>query len=308
MRPAIPYVLSALLMTAAVAFAAPALPVRLSVAEADSLTKALLADRADTEKWLKESPTSYLATVSRVDFEQRTKLTLGRDEHNDVRIDDPELKDHHLQVTVMDDSFHVKSLDAGAFFTVKGESVRNALVGPSSIQVGRFTVRLSHQRYPAIIVFDPKSPRYAEYKGMKWFAPDMAYRFVAPLTPNPKADTTIIMSTRGNARRAVRVGWFALKMGGRAVKLEAHRLLEPGVGENDMSLFFQDATTGKQSYGVGRYLEPEKLPDGRYLLDFNNCYSPACAYSPHYNCPIPSKANRLTVAVRAGEQDAHYQH
>ena len=308
MHPAIPSVLSALLMTATIAFAAPTAPVRLTPAEADSLTKVLLADRADTEKWLKESPTSYLATVSRFDFEQRTKLTIGRDGHNVVRIDDPELKDHHLQVTVMDDSFHVKSLDAGAFFTVKDEQVRNALVGPSSIKVGRFTVRLSHQRYPAIIVFDPKSPRYSEYKGMKWFAPDMAYRFVAPLTPNPKADTAIIMSTRGNARRAVRVGWFELKMGGRAVKLEAHRLLEPGVGENDMSLFFQDATTGKLSYGVGRYLEPVKLPDGRYLLDFNNCYSPACAYSPHYNCPIPSKANRLTVAVRAGEQDAHYQH
>lgn len=295
-------------LLASVAFAAPTAPIRLTPAASDSITRALLADRADTEKWLKESPTSYLATVSRVDFEQRSKLTLGRDEHNDVRIDDPEFKDHHLQVTVMGDSFHVKSLDAGAFFTVKDEAVRNALVGPSNIKVGRFTIRLSHQRYPAIIVFDPKSPRYAEYKGMKWFAPDLAYRFVAPLTLNPRPDTTTIMSTRGNERRAIRVGWFELKLAGRAVKLEAHRLLEPGVGENDMSLFFQDATTGQESYGVGRYLEPEKLPDGRYLLDFNNCYSPACAYSPHYNCPIPSKANRLKVAIRAGEQDAHYQH
>lgn len=295
-------------LMAATALAAPAAPVRLTAAQTDSLTQLLLTDRADTEKHLKENATSYLATISRVDFGERTVLTVGRDEHNDVRIADPELKDHHLQVTVMGDSFHVKSLDAGAFFVVKGESVRNALVGPSSIRVGRYMVRLSHQRYPAIIVFDPQSPRFAEYKGMKWFAPDLSYRFIAPLIRTPKVDTTVIMSTRGNARRAVRMGWFELKLAGKTVKLEAHRLLEPGVGENDMSVFFQDATTGKESYSVGRYLDPEVMPDGRYLLDFNNCYNPACAYSPHYNCPIPSKANRLKLAVRAGEMDAHYGH
>ena len=59
---------------------------------------------------------------------------------------------------------------------------------------------------------------------------------------------------------------------------------------------------------MGRYLDPEPLPDGRYVLDFNRCYNPACAYSDHYNCPIPPAANRLQVAVRAGEMDAHYMH
>lgn len=308
MRPLLAASALLLFVVTRAALAAPAPPVRLAPAEADSLTRALLADRAETEQWLKGAPTSYLATVQREDFGERSTLTLGRDSHNDVRLDDPEWQAHHLQVTVRGDSFQVKALDPHAFFTVKGDSVRNAIVGPSSIGVGRFTMRLSHQRYPAIIVFDPKSPRFAEYKGMKWFPVNFKYRFIAPLTANPKPDTTIIMSTRGNARRAVRVGWFQLKLGGRSVQLEAHRLLEPGVGENDMSLFFQDATTAHESYSVGRYLEPVKLADGRYLLDFNNCYSPACAYSPHYNCPIPSRANHLGVPIRAGEMDSHYSH
>ena len=88
--------------------------------------------------------------------------------------------------------------------------------------------------------------------------------------------------------------------------IEATRLLEPGVGEKDFSLFFTDATTGKESYGLGRYLEAEPRPDGRYVLDFNRCYDPACAYSEHYNCPIPPRTNHLKVAVRAGEKDSHY--
>ena len=84
------------------------------------------------------------------------------------------------------------------------------------------------------------------------------------------------------------------------------RLLEPGVGENDLGIFFRDTTTGKESYELGRYVDVKKLANGNYLLDFNFTYNPACAYSDHYNCPIPPKANVLPVAIRAGEMDAHY--
>jgi len=41
------------------------------------------------------------------------------------------------------------------------------------------------------------------------------------------------------------------------------------------------------------------LEDGRYVLDFNMAYNPACAYSEHYNCPIPPRKNRLPMAVTA---------
>ena len=50
------------------------------------------------------------------------------------------------------------------------------------------------------------------------------------------------------------------------------------------------------------------LHDGDWLVDFNNAYNPACATSPYYNCPIPSKANTLKIAIRAGEKDSHYSH
>jgi len=275
----------------------------------DSLRNAYEKDRADTQKWLRESPTSYLAAVARTDFGEKSSMVLGRAADCDLRVDDPELAAHHLRVTVEGDSFRVEAVDDTAHFRVRdGEPMRAASLAPGYVRVGRFSVRLSHQRFPALIVFDPKSPHYADYHGLDWFAPDFAYRFVAPLTPNPRPDTVIIMSTRGNARRARLAGWFDLVVGGKPVRLEAHQLLEPGVDEKSVSLFFRDATTGHESYGVGRYLEPERLPDGRWVLDFNNAYNPACAVSPYYNCPIPSRANTLKVAIRAGEKDAHYQH
>ncbi len=284
------------------------IPPGMSAIEADTLPRYYAKDRQDTREWLKGKPTSYLATVLRRDFDTKTTLVVGSDPGADVRIEDPEIQPKHLQVTVVGDSFYVETLNPDARFTVKDAVLTSATVAPSSIQVARFTLRLSHQRFPAIIVFDPKSPRYKRYKGIKYFPPDLSYHIVAAFRPNPKADTTIILSTRGNRRRAVRAGWFDFKVNGKACSLEASRLLEPGVGEKDMDVFFTDATTGKESYSVGRYLGPQAREDGTYVLDFNMCYNPACAYSEHYNCPIPPRANHLRIPIRAGEMDSHYMH
>ncbi len=288
----------------------PAHPVILTAVATDTLRAAILKDREDTRDWLKTKPTSYLATVQRRDFGDRQTLTVGRDAGNDVRIDDPVFAARALRVTVVGDSFHVEAVDPDARFTAKRgattDTLRDATLPPSNIGVDRFTIRLSHQRFPALIVFDPQSPGFSRYKGLDWFPVDFAYRYELPLIPNASADTVIIMSTRGNARRALRVGWFDFTVAGKPCRLEANRLLEPGVDEKSVSVFFRDATTGKQTYSVGRYVDPELLPSGLWLLDFNNAYNPACAVSDHYNCPIPRKTNTLAVAVEAGEKDMHY--
>jgi uncharacterized protein (DUF1684 family) len=292
-------------------------PARTARADAESAIAAIRKDRADTEKWLQSDPGSYLAAVDRRDFGPDQILTIGRAADNDVRLDDPGVLPHHLRVAVEGDRFHLKTVDAGArFAAVKDETQvaggdravakQEALVGPSSIGIGRFQLRLSHQGFPAIIVFDPKSPHFKAYKGLAYFPIDLAYRYELPLTPNPHPDNVIVMSTRGNRRPARRIGWFEFDVGGTPCRLEAVRLLEPGVGENDISIFFRDATTGKETYPVGRYVDPKKLPNGKYLVDFNFAYNPACAFSDFYNCPIPSEANTLAVAIRAGETDAHY--
>jgi uncharacterized protein len=293
--------------------AAPAQPMKLSAADAAKVLKEIEQDRTDTQKWLRSDPTSYLATIDRRDFEQKKTLSVGRAADNDLRIDDGDVLAHHVTVTVDGDRFHVVAVDRDARFRIPGgkdgktwKEARDATVDPSSIQIGRFLLRLSHQRFPAIIVFDPQSPRFKLYKGLKYFPPDLSYRYELSLTANVKPETTVILSTRGNQRRADKVGWFDFVVGTTPVRLEVVRLLEPGVGENDLGIFFRDATTGKESYELGRYVDVKKLPNGKFLLDFNFTYNPACAYSDHYNCPIPPKANVLPVAIRAGEMDAHY--
>jgi hypothetical protein len=72
---------------------------------------------------------------------------------------------------------------------------------------------------------------------------------------------------------------------------------------------FLDATSGKETYGGGRYLldtiksaDHGALPDGRTILDFNFAYNPSCYYSPRWVCPLAPRGNRLPAAVRGGER------
>lgn len=281
-------------------------PVMIDKEKAGAVIKGIEKDRADTESWLRSSPTSYLAAIDRIDFGEKPSLTVGSAADNDVRLASPDIEPHHLKVTVDGDRFHVEAVDAKATFKVKDEVKRQATTDPIYIQAGRFNLRLSHQRYPAIIVFDPQSPHMKDYKGLKYFPVDLSYRYELSLTPNPNPEKIIIITTRGNRRSAERVGWFDFYVGSTICRLEATRLLEPGSGESEVSVFFRDATSGNESYSLGRYVDAQKQKNGKYLLDFNQAYNPACAFSNFYNCPIPPKANTLKVAIRAGEMNAHY--
>jgi hypothetical protein len=281
-------------------------PIKLDKTAADAVIREIEKDRAETREWLRSNPRSYLAAVDRIDFGAKSTLTVGRADDNDVRLSAVEIEPHHLRITVDGGRFRVEAIDAKAGFKVKDEVKREATLDPSYIQVGRFNLRLSHQHYPAIIVFDSQSPRMNEYKGLEYFPVDLSYRYELPLTRIPKPEQVVIVSTRGNRRSAERVGWFDFLIGKTPCRLEATRLLEPGSSEDDLSVFFTDATSGKETYQLGRYVDLKKLPNGNYLLDFNTAYNPACAFSNYYNCPVPPKANTLIVAIRAGEMDSHY--
>lgn len=76
-----------------------------------------------------------------------------------------------------------------------------------------------------------------------------------------------------------------------------------GYDEGRLMVLFRDATTGKDSYPLGRFVyanAPDE--DGTVVLDFNLAMLPGCAFSVYATCPIASKENRLPIEVRAGER------
>ena len=72
--------------------------------------------------------------------------------------------------------------------------------------------------------------------------------------------------------------------------------------DDELFIAFQDATSGRETYGAGRYLDLEPDEDGTYALDFNLAYHPSCVYSPNFSCPLTPAENRLPVRIEAGER------
>lgn len=86
---------------------------------------------------------------------------------------------------------------------------------------------------------------------------------------------------------------------------ETVALLPMEVGADGAFFVFRDATSGKVSYGAGRFLRAPPPQDGRVVLDFNRAYSPPCAFTPFATCPLPPPENWLSLAVTAGEKNPH---
>jgi uncharacterized protein (DUF1684 family) len=72
--------------------------------------------------------------------------------------------------------------------------------------------------------------------------------------------------------------------------------------EEGLFIPFTDASNGKDTYETGRYLDIDIPKQEQFILDFNTCYNPYCAYSNKYSCPIPPKENSLNVSIDAGER------
>jgi uncharacterized protein (DUF1684 family) len=79
--------------------------------------------------------------------------------------------------------------------------------------------------------------------------------------------------------------------------------------EERLFIPFKDATSGRETYGAGRYLDldyqRDRTPEGKWILDLNRAYNPWCAYSVDYVCPFVPLENWLKVPVYAGEK-AYY--
>jgi uncharacterized protein (DUF1684 family) len=77
--------------------------------------------------------------------------------------------------------------------------------------------------------------------------------------------------------------------------------------EEGLFIPFKDATSGKETYGAGRYLDldhqRDRTPAGKWILDRNRAYNPWCAYSVNYVCPFVPPENWPKAPVYAGEKN-----
>jgi uncharacterized protein (DUF1684 family) len=154
----------------------------------------------------------------------------------------------------------------------------------------------------------PQSPispmKLQKFKGLAYYPPDPAYRFELDLHEHKEKTVLKVQDTKGWERELIRWGEFRFTINGKDCTLQAYKS-DPA--EKRLFVPFRDATSGKETYGAGRYLdlEPEShlTAGGKWIVDFNVAYNPWCAYSEAYACPFVAPENWLEASVLAGEKN-----
>ena len=136
------------------------------------------------------------------------------------------------------------------------------------------------------------------FSGFKYFEPDEKYKVSAQFISSKDSETSLMLMTDSSNTSMKKAGVANFELDGKSYQLSLF-------DEDDIYLLaFKDLTSGKETYGGGRYINiPKKdLVDGKMMIDFNKAHNFYCAYSEDFVCPVPPKENALPIAILAGEK------
>lgn len=146
---------------------------------------------------------------------------------------------------------------------------------------------------------DSAAPTRLHFRGLTYFPYDPARRVIAKFVPYDPPKPQPMTDVTGTTTVESCPGALVFTLDGRELRLDALADREEG----DLFLLFRDATSGKSTYGSGRYVHAP-LPDaaGNVVLDFNFAYNPPCAFTGFATCQLPPRQNWLPVPIEAGEK------
>ena len=151
------------------------------------------------------------------------------------------------------------------------------------------------------IVFDPDREEMKSFDHLLYFPPDRKYAVSARLVELAEPDEIEMLTSRDLKKTFYRYATIRFRLDGKDQELSAFKSKLTGEGSGYLFIPFRDATTGRETYGAGRFLEIDEPDEEHFVFDFNGAFNPLCNYSPAYNCAIPPRENHLEVAIRAGE-------
>ncbi len=179
---------------------------------------------------------------------------------------------------------------------------------PSKLTIGTLTIIVIHRDDQfGLRVKDLQAPTRVAFHGLRWYAPNAAYRVHARWIPYNPPKVLDIPTVLGTTTHLPAPGVAEFTLDGQVLRLEP--VLEDPQS-TDLFFIMRDATSKTTTYGAGRFLYTE-LPDhgvsepGEVWLDFNRLINPPCAFTAYATCPLPPPQNRLSVPIPAGEQRYH---
>ena len=199
-------------------------------------------------------------------------------------------------------------LDPAANATVDGKPARAAALKddskgePTTVAFGTASFHVIERGGKlALRVKDSEAPTRKQFAGIDNYPIDASWRVEAKWTPSKAARTLDIPNVVGTVEKMPVPGKAEFTRGGKSYTLLP--VLETPDAKQ-LWFIFADRTSGKQTYGAGRFLYAD-MPgkDGTVVIDFNKSYNPPCAFTPHATCPLAPPENRLDLAVTAGEKN-----
>jgi uncharacterized protein len=153
----------------------------------------------------------------------------------------------------------------------------------------------------AVRVKDPHSPARLHFPGIEDFPVNPEYRVVGRFERYATARPVKVASAQGPSQDMLVPGVVRFTVAGKACSLEP---FVSSPDDRDFFFVFRDETTGRETYGAGRFLDTSAPQEGgdSVVLDFNQAYNPPCAFTPYATCPLPPRQNSLSVRIEAGEK------
>ena len=147
-----------------------------------------------------------------------------------------------------------------------------------------------------------RAPTLLAYEGMPVYDIDPSWRIEGRFERAAPGTTVEVADVLGHTNDSPVYGTFEFERDG-----ETYRLTGLGTEEaRSIEFMFADRTSGRETYGAGRFVYSEGMPEGgRVVVDFNKAYNPPCAFTEYSTCPLPLPENRLDLWVRAGEKKYH---
>ncbi len=213
-----------------------------------------------------------------------------------------------LDALAAPDGLRVTYRDGGAAVLHKGQTKTFTLEKPQTLNVSLgIDVRFALTEVKPgvnglrVMVYNQNHQAARDFKGLEYFSYNPNAVVEAKFEPSPSLEGVDFQTSRGWFKRFNRVGFAVFTLEGKPVRLAMYTDKPDATQVKSLSAFFLDGLSGKETYGVGRYLDidVEGIP-AKLVIDFNRAYNPNCARSPHYNCPFAT--DKIPVKLRAGEK------
>jgi uncharacterized protein (DUF1684 family) len=271
------------------------------------------AYRADIEQWRARrlarltAPDGWLTLVG-LYWLDPGENSFGSSEDNDVVIPDSGLPRVAGTFELRDDGSVVIHASPGSGITLDGRPITDSLLHsdhggkPDVLRLKSLSFYVIERGgMLAVRVKNADSATRAHFKELEYYPIDAAYRVEGVFEPYAEPRPVTVPSAHGPDQTMIAPGLVRFALRGASCSLEP---LVEQAGSPDLFFVFRDDTSGKTTYGAGRFLDAAAPPPGSHAvtLDFNEAYNPPCAFTPYATCPIPPPQNVLRIAVEAGEK------